>query len=178
MTLKEAATFETVRKAKVTCLGGSSTGEYKGINEVANVVLRLTGCESLGQKCTTPGLAEGEITTKKLEGEFGWEVTFQKVALALYPIGKTGAFAEYRCGAGGLKTITGSVLAPVIVNKMQTTSTMKYAQTAGKQKPDHLEGGPIAVLTTSLPGEPLEQTGLKLSATQVNEEAVEINAAV
>jgi hypothetical protein len=44
--------------------------------------------------------------------------------------------------------------------------------TAGKQKPEHFEGGEKDVLTNALN----EQVGLSLTSTQTTEEAVEINA--
>jgi hypothetical protein len=178
--LKEnVVTLETVKKVKVICTAESGSGEYSGTKEVASVVINLTGCESGGLKCTTPGLAEGELETKKLEGELGWEnKALKKVALDLHPVGKTGAFMEYRCVGAVPVIVTGAVLVPVTVDKMLGTAPVKYKQTAGKQKPEHFEGGLAEVLTASLNGELSYQMGLGASLTQVNEEAVEINAVV
>jgi hypothetical protein len=178
-TIKEGvATLETVTKLKVSCKIESGKGQY-GPKLVASVVLKFTGCESASQKCTTPGLAEGELETKKLEGTLGWqERALKKVALDLYPSGKSGPFMEYRCVGGASTTVTGSILVPVTVDKMLATATEKYTETAGKQKPEHFEGEPNDVLTASLNGEVFEQLGEKATLTQVNEEAVEINAVV
>ena len=171
--------FETVKKVKTTCKTENSSGEYTGTQEVGNVVLKLTGCESAGQKCTTVGLAEGELETKKLEGKIGWEIKEKKkVALDLFPVGKTGPFLEYTCTEGVPLTVDGSILVPVVVDKMAVTSILKYKQTAGKQKPEHLEGGPKEVLTVTPNGESFEQLGETVSLTETNEEAIEINAVV
>ena len=106
----------------MTCNNESSAGEYSGTKEVTNVVLRFTGCQTSGHKCTTVGLAEGELATKTLEGELGWEVkATKKVALDLYPVGKAGTFMEYRCVGGVPVTVTGSVLVPVTADKMLLT---------------------------------------------------------
>jgi hypothetical protein len=179
-TLKEGVVkLETVTKNKATCKTESGKGQYSGTRNVASVTVRFTGCESSGHKCTTSGLAEGELETKTLEGVLGWEVKAKKkVALDLDPVGKTGPFMEYRCTGGVPTTITGAILVPVTVDKMLGTITVKYAATAGKQKPEHLEGGPSEVLTASLNGEVFEQIGETATLTQVNEEAVEINAVV
>jgi hypothetical protein len=177
-TLKEGrVTLETVTKVKMTCNTESGTGEYSGTKEVANIIVRFTGCETSGHKCTTPGLAEGELQTKTLEGELGWEAKAGKsVALDLYPVGKTGAFMEYHCIGGVPVTVAGSILAPVEADKMLLTTPLKYKASKGKQKPEQFEGGPLDVLTAN--GKVSEQLGETASLTQTNEEAVEINAAV
>jgi hypothetical protein len=45
---------------KVTCTGESSSGEITGLKAAGNLVMRFTGCESAGAKCTTAGSAERE----------------------------------------------------------------------------------------------------------------------
>jgi hypothetical protein len=180
MSLAEGAvTLETIKKVKVTCATGAGAGQYSGTKEVADVVLKFTGCESSGHKCATAGLAEGELQTKTLEGELGWEAKpAKKVALDLYPNGKAGAFMEYRCTGEVPITVTGSILVPVTAGKMLLTSTLKYKASKGKQVPEHFEDEPSDVLTASLNGEIFEQLGQTASLTQTNEEAVEINTAV
>jgi hypothetical protein len=169
------ATLETVKRLKVTCTGESSTGTIASAKTVAGVVIRFTGCESAAKKCTTGALAAGELETKTLEGTIGWEnKVLKKVALDLYPVGKAGPFMEYTCTGSAPATLTGSILAPVTADKMLTTATVKYAATAGKQKPEHFEGGEADVLANALK----EQVGLALTSTQTNEEAMEINAVV
>ncbi len=173
--------LETVKKVKVTCTGESSSGTITSAKAVGDVAIKFTGCESATKKCTTPGLGEGELETKKLEGVLGIErVTLEEgketrhVALDLYPVGKTGPFIEYTCAGSPSTTLTGSILAPVSADAMHTTATLKFTATAGKQKPEQFEGGEKDVLTNALN----EQVGLRLTSTQSNEEAVEINAFV
>ena len=172
-------TLETVQKVKVTCTGESSSGTITSAKTVGNVAIKFTGCESATKKCTTPGLGEGELEAKKLEGVLGIErITVKEgketghIALDLYPVGKTGPFIEYTCTDSAPTTLTGSILAPVSANAMHTTATLKYAATKGKQKLEAFEGGEKDVLTNALN----EQVGLTLTSTQTDEEAVEINA--
>jgi FG-GAP repeat len=178
--LKEGAvTFETLKKVKTTCKTESGSGEFSTGQEVSNVVLRLTGCESGGAKCTTTGLLEGELETKKLEGKLGWEVkSTKKAALDLFPVGETGPFLEYTCSGGLPLTLVGSILTPVSVDKMATTSILKYKQASGKQKPEKFEGGAKDVLSATTNGEFFEQLGETATLTQTDEEAIEINAVV
>jgi streptogramin lyase len=174
-----AATLETASGANVTCSAEDGGGRYSGVKEVSRVVVRFFGCESSGQKCTTPELTEGDLESTTLEGELGWEAKARKkVALDLYPIGKTGPFLEYRCGGAAPITVTGSILVRVTADKMKVSSPLKYRATRSFQEPQHLEGEANDVLTASLNGEALEQLGLTAAFTQVNEEAVEINTVV
>ena len=179
-TLKEGrVTLETVKKVTVTCKTENSTGEYSGTKEVASVIIRFTGCESSGHNCTSAGLAEGEMETKELEGELGWDNRrLKKVALDLHPVGKTGTFIEYRCVGTPPITVSGSILVPVTVDAKLRTTRMKYNAKAGKQKLEHFEGEPADVLTASLNGEAFEQLGETATLRQTNEEPVEINAVV
>jgi hypothetical protein len=175
------AILETVNKTKVTCTGESSSGAITGSKTVGSVVIKFTSCESAGAKCTTAGLAEGELQTSTLEGTLGIErITVKEgketlhVALDLYPVGKTGPFLEYTCSGSSPSTLTGSVIAPVTAGKMLKTTSLKFTATAGKQKPESFEGAPPDFLTNSL----LEEVGLTLVSTQTNEEAIEVNTTV
>jgi hypothetical protein len=95
------------------------------------------------------------------------------VGLDLYPVGKVGPLFAYTCAGGEPQTLSGSVIAPVASGKMQTSSTLKFSQAAGLQKPEELEEGPRDVLTLGFG----EQVGLSLNALLKTEEAVEINPA-
>jgi hypothetical protein len=178
--LKEGiVTFETVKKVKTTCKTETGSGEYSGAQEVGNVALKFTGCETGGQKCTTAGRTEGELETKKLEGKIGWELKEKKkVALDLFPIGRTGPFMEYTCTLGLPLTVQGSILVPVLADKMAVTSAVKYREVSGKQIPEHFEGEPKDVLTSTLNGIAFEQLAESASLTETAEEAIEINAVV
>jgi hypothetical protein len=177
-----AVKLETMTsKEKVTCTGESSSGEITGSKTVGNVTITLTGCESLGGKCTTAGLAEGELQTASLEGVLGVERITEALgketvhaAIDLYPAGKSGPFLEYTCSTSGLSVLTGSIIAPVASGKTVKTTAFKLVATAGKQKPESFEGGVREVLTNTL----AERVGVSLTATQTNEEAVEVNTVV
>ncbi len=173
-------TLESVSRTKLTCTGESGSGAITGRKTVGQVVLTLTGCESAGQKCTTSGLAEGELRTDPLEGALGIERQTEKegkvtnhIAIDLFPAGKSGALLEYDCG-GEVQTLSGSVIAPVVSNKMQTSSALKFSQSAGVQKPTAFEEGQQDVLTSAIG----EQVGLSLNATLHTEEAAEINGVI
>jgi FG-GAP repeat len=175
-----AATLETVKGSKVVCKTETSTGEYTGTKTVGGVVLILTGCERLGEKCSSAGAAGGEIVTKSLEGVLGIEklgVTnaTNKIAFDLFPVGKTGMVMEFSCG-GTEVSVQGSLIVPVSANKMLLTSTLKYSASKGKQKPEMFVGEPKDILEASFNKEVFAQTGLTLKTTQTNEEPVEVNS--
>lgn len=169
------ATLETVAKAKVLCTGESGAGSVTGVKAVSAVTFTFTGCETNAKKCTTAGRPAGEIATKPLEGVLGWESKpLARAALDLFPVGKAGPVAEYACEGGPETTLVGSVIAPVAGGKMKASTTLKLVAAAGRQKPESFEGGERDVLTSVLG----EQVGLKLTATQSSEEAVEVNTTV
>ncbi|MGA2321987.1 MAG: hypothetical protein ABSG95_14835 [Solirubrobacteraceae bacterium] len=86
-----SVTLETLAKAKLTCTAESGEGSITSAKTVGNVIVRLKGCESSGHKCTSSGLGEGDLESEKLEGVLVWETkASKKVALDLYPVGKTG----------------------------------------------------------------------------------------
>jgi hypothetical protein len=174
-------TLESVNRTKLTCSGESGTGNITGRKTVGGVGITLTGCVSGTQNCTTSGHAEGEIASNTLEGALGVErITITKegkevvhIGLDLYPAGKAGPLFAYTCGSGEPQTLSGSVIAPVTSGRMQTSSTLKFSQTAGLQKPEELEEGPRDVLTLGFG----EQVGLSLNTLLSTEEPVEINPA-
>jgi hypothetical protein len=180
-TLKSGvATLESTSKAKVTCTGSSSSGLITGLKKVGSVDITLTGCESGAQKCTTAGLAEGELQTSFLEGALGVEKTtvvlgkeVKHIALDLFPAGRSGPFLQYTCTGGELVTLSGGILVPLTSGKMLTTSTVKFTAIGGKQRPESFEGEEQEVLTNGFG----EQVGVSLNSTQTTEEPIEINPA-
>jgi len=173
--------LEATNRTKLTCTGESGTGDITGRKTVGEVVLTLTGCESSGQPCTTSGLAAGEMRTTSLEGELGVDSVTEvlgkevkHIGVDLSPAGRSGPVLKYACGGGEGQTLSGSVIAPVVSNKMATTSALKFTQAAGLQKPESFEGGARDVLTNAIG----EQQGLSLSSTLHTAEAVEINGAI
>ena len=57
------ATLETVKGAKVVCQAESGAGSYTSAKTVGGFVIRFTGCEMLGAKCSSAGV-EGEIALR------------------------------------------------------------------------------------------------------------------
>ena len=96
----------------------------------------------------------------------------RRVALDLYPAGRTAPFLDFAAPAAP-GNVKGSILVPVTADRMLVAATLEYRATAGKQKPERFEGGERDVLLSSLTGGAAEQSGLTLTATQINEEAVE-----
>jgi len=170
--------LETVNKLSVTCQTETSVGEYSGSKEVKNVVVTFKGCETVGDKCSTEGAAEGELVTKTLEGVVGFENKAQKkTAFDLYPAGKTGLFIKFAC-SGLIVSVQGSVIVPIKSDKMLLSGTLKYKAKKGIQQVEKFEGGPKDVLETTYHGGPFEQSGQTITTTLTNEEKLELNAVV
>lgn len=176
------ATLETQVKAKVTCTGASSSGLFAARKKALDLQITLTGCTAGGQKCTTAGLAEGELQSSVLEGSLGLEkITIsggkevRHIALEIYPPGRTGPFMQYTCAGSEPTTLSGGLIAPVTSGKMMTSSTLKFSQSAGKQKPESIEGPEHEQEQEVLTNGSGEQVGLSLSSTLTTQEALEIN---
>lgn len=176
-----SVTLESAVKAsKVTCTGEAGGGEYVGPSAVGDVILTLTGCARADEKCSSAGAAPGEIVTSALQGTLGVErlgVTnaSNKIGLDLFPAGKAGPMMEFSC-AGTAVVIQGSVIVPMKANKMLLNVELRTNAANGKQKPEAFAGMPADILEESLAQAPFEQVGLKLSATQTNEEQIEVNS--
>jgi hypothetical protein len=181
-TIKEGTTalLETVGKTQVVCEGEGSTGEYTGNKTVGKVVSTFTKCSAFGHACTTAGAAAGTIVTGPLEGvlgveETGAEPSSNAIGQDLFPIGHTGAIAEFSCGGVPL-SITGSIISPVTPNAMKLTTQIKTKEAKGKQKPEAFVGEtPDPLLANFNEGAP-EQAGETLTTIQTNEEKVEVNS--
>jgi hypothetical protein len=168
-------------KEKVTCTGESGAGQITGSKTVGAVTITLTGCESLGGKCTTSGLGGGEVQTATLEGVLGVEKVTEvagketvHAALDLHPAPKAGPLLQFTCSTNGIWALNGSLIAPVASGKTVKTTAFKLVASGGRQKPESFEGGVREVLVNEL----AEQVGVSLTATQSNEEAVEVNTVV
>lgn len=177
--IKPASTvrLEAASREKVTCTGASSGGEITGGKTVGGVILTLSGCESLGAPCTSAGMGEGELQSTSLEGTLGIISVTKKAGRESFHLGvslhaSAGApLLEYTCAISGAAVIDGAVIAPVSSGKMTKAPALKFAASAGRQKPESFEGGTRETLTNQLG----EQVGLTLSLTQTYEEAIEIN---
>ena len=175
-----AVTLATTAGTNVTCTDETGSGEYFGLKTVGATVLRLTGCAELGQKCASSGAGAGEVASRELEGELGVEKlgatsAKNKIALDLFPAGRTGPVAEMTCGSTTV-ALRGSVIVPLKANKMQVTQALKFKASKGKQKPERFVGGPKDVLEASLNGGAFLQAGLTAALTQTSEEPVEVNS--
>jgi hypothetical protein len=177
------AVFETTKKKKVSCSGEKATGTITSAKTLGNVVIHFTGCYFGGNegelRCTTAGHAEGELETSPLEGALAVERVVVKegketrfVGVDLHPANRAGAFLQYTCAGASQATISGSVIGPLTMSKMETFATFKHTASAGKQQPERFPGGELEVLSN----DQLEQVGLSDKGEQKFEEPLEINA--
>lgn len=171
-------TLETVKKLRVTCKTEVSSGEFTSPKTAGNIQVKFTGCESAGLKCSTPGAASGEIKTNALAGSLVWESKLKhKTALDLVPE-STELFVEFSCAQIHAK-VKGSVLVNVKAGEMKTIFPQKFTEKEGKQKPEFYEtaGGEkvLDILESKLGEIEYEQAGQKITNTQTDEEALEVN---
>ncbi|HME02239.1 MAG TPA: hypothetical protein VKG38_04315 [Solirubrobacteraceae bacterium] len=176
--------LETAGGTAVGCKTETSGGEFNTPKTVTGIVVTFKECESAGLKCKTKETGEGELVTKELEGELGIESKkivngkeTIKLALDLFPAGKTGLFIEFSCGPLSVK-VQGSVLVNVLDDKMESALTLKYSAKHAKQKPEGFEGLPKDILESSINGHPFEQSGQTITTVQTGEEKLEANAFV
>ncbi len=176
-----AGKLETVDGKTVTCEHESSTGEFDPTNfKQETTSVRFTGCKSEGFPCTTEGLKEGELETRELLGEVGFE-TGKKTALELRPGPNAGGlFIAFKCI--GLKIEVrphGGILVPIKNDKMKTTETLKYKATKGKQKPvKWANSSEEQYLESNFAETGWEQAGQTITSEVKGEEALELNTAV
>jgi hypothetical protein len=171
-------TLETVLKLRVTCKTEASSGEFTSPKTAGNILVTFKGCESGGFKCSTSGAALGEIKTNTLAGTIVWEnKPKHKTALDLVPA-STELFVEFNCGPLNAK-VKGSVLTNVKAGEMKTVIPLKFTDVEGRQKPEFYEtasGEKVKdVLLSKLGEREFEQAGQKITNTQTDEEALEVN---
>lgn len=168
--------LETVQGTAVGCKTEESGGEVNSPKTVTGVVVRFTGCQTLGTPCSTSGAASGEIVTNQLEGKIGFEKKPKKVAFDLFPTAADGGlYVTFTCLTTLKATVGGSVLVNITSDKMALTYSLKYTEKKGIQKPVKLEGEPEDVLLTSLNEHVAEKSGITITTTQTDEEEMEIN---
>jgi hypothetical protein len=174
------AVIETTGARRITCSGESGSGEYSGPRSASDVRMTFTGCKLATVPCTSPGSAEGEIATALLAGTLGIEQRSpegplrDRAALDLLPAGGSGPFASFACGSS-VVTLEGSVLGPAVADKPATHATLRYVESAGRQRPEGFEGFPADVLVAAFGEAAPEQAAIKLTGLQVAEEAIEVN---
>jgi hypothetical protein len=180
-----AATLETVGKAKVTCSGGSTAGEYTG-GKTETLTLTLIGCKrSSGEPCHSPGSSSGEIVTSALEAEAGFiSGRASKKPVVGLDLKHEGPMIAAECGTGLSKTVLtveGSVIATVSKTAVMTLEeTLKFKAAAGLQEPERFEEDvKDTLLETLVAGteKTTEQAGLTVTALDKSEEPMEIKTA-
>ena len=175
------ATLETVKGTKITCTAEESPGEFKNAKEVGGVVAKFNGCKTSGLPCNSTGAAAEEIVTSPLGGTLGVEKVStegpakNKLALELHS--EAGNVAEFSC-AGLPVVVKGSVLHPVVANKMLISATEKFAATKGEQKPSAFAGEPddSHILESNTNGGPFEEAGQTITAIATYEEKIEASS--
>ncbi len=186
--MKEAttATLETVKLEKVTCDGGTGTGEISSPTEVANVAITFTGCMNSGTGCASAGQVEGVIAWYPLSGSPGIEKVGivegkevpakDKLAQELHGPGG-GNPAEFSC-AGIPYVVRGSFLHPIPANKMVLTAAEAFKQSKGEQKPERFAGGlpDEHILEESKGGNPFNEAGIQATIVTTFEEGIEASS--
>jgi hypothetical protein len=171
--------FETTGKVQLTCENVSGSAEFLGVSALAGGVMRFTGCELGGSKCVSGGAAVGEVVTNALNGTLGWrEKTGNLVGVSWAPAVEEGAWLEATCGSTSVK-VTGSAIGAITpVNNMNSTLTLKFKQSKGKQSVERFEEEVVQELRISINGGASVQMGLSLETIETPEEQVEINTVV
>jgi hypothetical protein len=170
-----AAFLEAKSGTKITCTGGSSTGEVTSKNTAAKNISKFVGCESGGNPCENA--AAKEIVTKPLAAVLGGitaslpgERLFDEVE------GKGGKLAEFKCAGvlnvivrgsliGSLSGAAGTTATAAETGKL-ATSKLTFAESAGVQKYQKFEGTePAEQLESSIGGGAFEKSGQSVIAT-------------
>ena len=174
----KTSSIETIGHRSIACATVGGQGSYGGPRE-SSWQMTFSGCELSSQKCTSTGAADGEVRSAGLSGTLVWEQRSSKrVALLLSPQQSGGALLAMQCGSSAVE-VKGSVVIPVKSGSMLGSQTLKFTATKGIQELSEYESstGQLvpAYLEASAPSAGFERAALKLTLTQSNEEAVEIN---
>jgi hypothetical protein len=175
------ATIEWPTGTKFTCTGETGTGEYNTSRTVANVVIKFTGCESGGIKCTTSGQPTGTIVTSPLEGVLGVESETSggpvnnRLAVE-WGVPSGGKVTEFFCFVPS-NVVRGSILHSIGENAMKLTATEQFSASKAHQKPEFFAGGVPGehIFEISTAGNPFEPWGWSVTLILTNEEKVEAN---
>jgi len=172
-----AAFLEGQSGSKITCTGGSSTGEVTGPQTSKKNVSTFVGCETGGLKCES-GVTEGVIITKALEAKLNG-ITSSLPGERLFDEGegRGGKLAEFSCAGGSIVVIVkGSLIGSLSgaagtgpeTGKLLSTGTLTFAEAAGIQKYTSFSEGPEKgekeQLEASVGGKPFEKSGQSVVA--------------
>lgn len=174
-------TIESTTGQKLTCTAVSGGGEFVAVKSVEKVILHLTGCLFEGAKCSSAGAGEGEVVTSTLEGAIGFiEKATNNLGLQLAPATGGETVFTAKCGSNEVVVKGGVIGTFNPANKTTSSFTVRFKQSAGKQKVGEFEeeGAPKESLRMSVNGGFSIQAGLALEAQTSNEEALEANTVV
>ena len=186
-----AATLKTKGGKTVTCESEKSTGTYleDGTNKKESTVVQFAGCQSSTFACTTVGKGTGELETRELIGEVGFEnKALKKTALKLEPAPSAALkFIEFKCVGLEIKVrgkgeVAGAgILVNIKNDAMKFEETLKYKQLNGVQKPVKWEGpNPETFLESNFENTGYEQSGQEIESkvNNVGNIKYELNAVV
>ena len=174
--------LEGVAKAKITCSGGTSSGEYTGAKTLT-ITLTLSGCErpSDHEPCQSVASPAGQIATSALEGELGTISRTKPLAVGL-DLKRSPTLAVFECSTAAplgkeVVSLEGSVIGAVKkLGAMLAGFTVTFKQRAGGQLPEAFEGAAADTLSTAILLGSSEQTGLSATLSLSDEEPLEIKA--
>jgi hypothetical protein len=175
------AVLQEVGKYAVGCESESSTGDYVGTKFADKLFVTFKGCKVPPFVCTSPGHPAGELETKELEGEAVWlNKAKHEAGIKLVPAKGEEKFNAFSCGSLTVE-VRGAILVPVKANKMGNTFKLKYKQKNGFQEVKFFEEENKlieGVLEANFEGKGWAKAGQSITATVLNEEALELNTFV
>jgi hypothetical protein len=174
-----AAFLEAKSGTKITCTGGTSTGEITSSTTAAKNVSKFTGCESGGNPCENA--AAKEIVTKPLAAVLGG-ITTALPGERLFDegTGKGGILAEFKCAGvlnvivhgsliGSLSGAAGTTATAAATGKLNASGKLTFAESAGIQKYSKFAVGEgeagTEQLESSIGGGAFEKSGQSVIAT-------------
>jgi len=172
-----SAFLEPTSKSKITCTGGTATGETGSATTTVNNLTKFTGCEAAGTglKCNSLGKGTGEIDTKVLAGKLGAiSATTPGIRLFDEAEGPGGKLAEFTCGGGAVSVVVrGSVIGSLsgaagteaANGKFASSNKLTFAETEGIQKYQKFEGEGAEQLESSTNGGAFEKSGQSVIVT-------------
>lgn len=181
---------------ELKCTGESVTGETHGVNEVANVVIRFTGCNEGGVigACTSPGAKTEEVVSVSLSGRLGYlsKSETKRVGLLLQPsTGEQIAECTYHGSLKEIFRLKGSIIGRLRPDgeelhndgKSEETTefSLEFNKAAGKgeQEWTHFEGEEALhslELTPWSSPRVLEKAAWATSNSVISGEAMELKA--
>ncbi len=180
---------------ELKCTGESVTGETHGVNEVANVVIKFTGCNDGGiiGACTSTGAKTEEVVSVSLSGRLGYlSKSEHRVGLLLQPsTGEQIAECTYHGSLKEIFRLKGSIIGRLSPDGEElhregeseetTAFSLAFNKTTGKgeQLWTHFEGEEALhtlELTPWLSPRVFEKAAWATSNSVISGEAMELKA--